>query len=224
MRRLKTVALIGVGLIGASFAAGLRRAGAAPAVRGFDRDPRALERAVELGILDQAADSPSEAARGADLVIVAVPVRAIAPVLHDVASALAPDAVVTDVGSTKGDVVDAARVELRERFPRFVPGHPIAGRETSGVDSASAELFRGARAVLTPVDETAADAVSLVRQCWEAVGARVSEMPPDAHDRIFAARDGMARHEAREALAQLRARGLDHLALRAAHVGHHRLR
>ena len=187
MRRLKTVAVIGVGLIGGSFAVALRRAGVTSSVVGFDRDPAALERATALGVIDDAADSASAAARGADLVVVAVPVRSIGPVLHDVSLALDAGAVVTDVGSTKTEVVATARAELRERFPRFVPGHPIAGRETSGVESATADLFRGARVVLTPAAETAPDAVETVRACWEAAGGKVATVSPEAHDRIFAA-------------------------------------
>jgi prephenate dehydrogenase len=187
MRRLKTLAVIGVGLIGGSFAAALRRAGGVASVVGFDRDASALQRAAELGVIDAAASSVSDATRGADLIVVAVPVRAIATVLHDVSLALEPGAVVTDVGSTKAEVVRTARAELRERFPRFVPGHPIAGRETSGVDSATADLFRGARVVLTPASDTDADAIELVRGAWEAAGARLAVMPPEEHDRIFAA-------------------------------------
>jgi prephenate dehydrogenase len=187
MRRLKSLGLVGVGLIGGSFVAALKRAGLPARVRGFDRDGAALERAVQLGVIDEAADSPSDAARGAELVVVAVPVRAIGPVLHDVALTLSPDAVVTDVGSTKSEVVREARGELRERFARFVPAHPIAGREASGVEAASADLFKSARVVLTPSPETAEDAVSLVRQCWESAGARVATLSPEQHDRIFAA-------------------------------------
>ena len=187
MRRLKTLAVIGVGLVGGSFAAALRRAGVTSNVVGFDRDAEALERATALGVIDSAAESASAAARGADLVVVAVPVRAIGPVLHDVSLALDANAVVTDVGSTKSEVVATARGELRERFPRFVPGHPIAGRETSGVDSAVPDLFRGARVVLTPLAETAPDALELVRSCWESAGAKVTTLSPEEHDRIFAA-------------------------------------
>jgi len=187
VRRLKTLAVIGVGLVGGSFASALRRAGVASSVVGFDRDPEALEKATALGVIDSAADSASAAARGADLVVVAVPVRAIGPVLHDVGLALDANAVVTDVGSTKTEVVATARGELRERFPRFVPGHPIAGRESSGVEAALPDLFRGARVVLTPLDETAPDAVELVKACWEAVGAKVTSIAPEEHDRIFAA-------------------------------------
>ncbi|HLX24824.1 MAG TPA: prephenate dehydrogenase/arogenate dehydrogenase family protein [Usitatibacter sp.] len=187
MRRLKSIAVVGVGLIGGSFAMAMRRAGLTASVVGYDRDPGALQRAAELGVIDSAADSVSDAVRGCELVMVAVPVRAIGRVLHDVSLALDEDAVVTDAGSTKGEVVRIARGELRERFPRFVPGHPIAGRETSGVDSANVDLFRGARVVLTPEAETAPQAVALVRSLWEAMGARVSTASADAHDRIFAA-------------------------------------
>jgi prephenate dehydrogenase len=187
MRRLKTLAVIGVGLIGGSFALALRRAGIAPRVVGFDRDRGALETAASLGVIDTAAESVSEAVQGADLVVVAVPVRSAGPVLHDVALAMDGDAVVTDVGSTKAEVVRVAREELRERFPRFVPGHPIAGRETSGVESATSELFRGARVVLTPAPETAPDALAVVRAAWEGAGGRVAIAEAAEHDRIFAA-------------------------------------
>ncbi len=186
MRRLKSVAVIGVGLIGGSFALAMRRAGAVAKVIGVDRDGQALERAAALGVIDTAAESASEAAAQADLVFVSVPVRAMGPVLHDVALGLAPGAVVTDAGSTKADVVRTARDELREKFPRFVPGHPIAGREASGVDAAVADLFRGARVVLAPEAQTAPEAIDLVRASWEACGARVATMTAAAHDRIFA--------------------------------------
>jgi prephenate dehydrogenase len=184
---VRTLALIGVGLIGGSLAAALRRAGAVATVVGYDRDPQALERAAALGLIDTAAASASEAAKGADLVVIAVPVRAIGAVLRDVAATLAPGAVVTDVGSTKGDVAQVAEQALRELFPRFVPGHPIAGREASGVEAAVADLFRGARVVLTPNAATAPDAVDLVKACWEAAGARIATMAPERHDRICAA-------------------------------------
>ena len=207
MRRLKRVAVIGVGLIGGSFALALRRAGAASTIVGVDRDAQAVERAAALGVIDTAAESASEAAKGADLVVVAVPVRAIGPVLHDVALALEPHAVVTDVGSTKEDVVRVARNELRERFARFVPGHPIAGREVSGVDAALPELFRGARVVLTPVAETAADAVETVRLAWEAVGAKVVTAQAADHDRIFAAVSHLPHILAFALVSEIAARG-----------------
>jgi prephenate dehydrogenase len=186
MRRLKTVAVVGVGLIGGSLALALKR-GASASIVGYDRDPSALERAAALGVIDSAAESVSDCARGADLVVVAVPVRAIGPVLHDIALVMDASTVVTDVGSTKAAIVATARGELRERFPRFVPGHPVAGREASGVDAATAELFRGARVVLTPEEATAPDAIEVVRGAWEAAGARVGMLSSVDHDRIFAA-------------------------------------
>lgn len=187
MRRLRKVAVIGVGLIGGSLALALRRAGFAGPVAGFDRDRGALERAVALHAIDEIAESVSEATRGAELVVVAVPVRAIGSVLHDVGLALDAKAVVTDVGSTKAEVVEIARHELRERFPRFVPAHPIAGRESSGIEAATLDLFKGARVVLTPVAETEPKATDFVRAAWEAAGARVSTLSAVDHDRIFAA-------------------------------------
>ena len=187
MRRIRRLAVIGVGLVGGSLALALRRAGAITSIVGYDRDGASLERALSLGVIDTAAESVSEAASGADVVVVAVPVRAIGPVLHDVALTLGSQSVVTDVGSTKVEVIEAARHELRERFPRFVPGHPIAGRETAGVEGASGDLFKGARIVLSPLEETAPDALDLVRSCWEAAGGRVSTLDPAEHDAIFAA-------------------------------------
>jgi prephenate dehydrogenase len=187
VKRIKRVAIVGVGLIGGSFALALRRASAVSAVVGVDRDAAALERATALGVIDVVAGSVTEGVRGADLVVVAVPVRAIGRVLHDVGLALEPGAVVTDVGSTKGDVIRTARDELRAHFPRFVPGHPIAGREASGVEAATADLFKGARVVLTPTEQTDPGAADTVRGCWEAVGARVTTLDAGVHDHIFAA-------------------------------------
>jgi prephenate dehydrogenase len=187
MRRLKRVAIVGCGLVGGSFALALRRAGAVASLVGVDRNAQALAQAAALGVIDTAAESISDAAAGADLVVIAVPVRAIGPVLHDVALALDPGAVVTDVGSTKEEVVRAARQELRALFPRFVPGHPIAGREASGVEAATPDLFKGARVVLSPQPETAPEALDLVRACWEAAGGRVALVDAARHDRIFAA-------------------------------------
>jgi len=187
MRKLKSMAVVGVGLIGGSFALAARRAGAVANVVGYDRDPSALQRAIELGVIDTAAESVTDCARGAELVMVAVPVRALGPVLHDLGMALEPEAVITDAGSTKAEITKLAKEELRDLYERFVPGHPIAGRETSGVDSATAELFRGARVVLTPEPETSAAAVALVRGIWEAAGARVAAMDAQMHDRVFAA-------------------------------------
>lgn len=182
------VALIGVGLIGTSAVVAWRRAGRVTEAIGYDLDPQATELAVRRGALDRAAASAAEAARGADLVLVAVPVGATADVLGQIAARLGAGAIVTDVGSTKRDVIGAARSFLpRDAFARFVPAHPIAGRETPGAAAADADLFRGRLVILTPAADTDADALALVESLWRAGGASVERMDADEHDRVFSA-------------------------------------
>jgi prephenate dehydrogenase len=184
--QLRTLAVVGVGLIGGSFALAARRAGAVARIIGAGRSRDNLERAKALGVID--ADAPAaQAVRDADLVFLAMPVGQTAAVLADIAPHLAADTVVTDAGSTKQDVVAAARGALGAAFARFVPGHPIAGAEYSGVTAARADLFDGKRTVLTPLPETDPAAAVRVRDLWRACGAEVREMAPEAHDRIFAA-------------------------------------
>jgi prephenate dehydrogenase len=179
--------VVGVGLIGGSFAAALRRAGAVREVVGLGRTREALGRARELGLIDAACDDAAEALRGADLVMLAMPVGATRVALERIAPHLGPATIVTDAGSTKTDVVAAARAVLGPPFARFVPGHPIAGAEKSGADAAFPDLFRGRKTVLAPGAETSPEALRAVRAAWEACGAEVREMSPDAHDAIFAA-------------------------------------
>jgi prephenate dehydrogenase len=185
------LALIGVGLIGGSAALAWKRAGVVDAVVGFDADAVACAAAGERGAIDRAATSLADAVRDADLVLLAVPVGAMASVLAQVAGALPAHAIVTDVGSTKRSVIHAAHAALNAHssfsFRRFVPGHPIAGGERPGVTHADAELFRGKLFVSTPVAETHADALAQVEALWRAVGANVQRMDADEHDRIFAA-------------------------------------
>ena len=181
------LALIGVGLIGGSFARALRAAGKVDVITGFDTQPDALRRAVDLGVIDQAANSAAQAVEHADLVMVATPVGSIGDVLHAIASHLAPTAVVTDVGSTKTGVIEAARHELGSAFERFVPGHPIAGREHSGVEYSDAALFTDKVFVSTPVAETDAEAVRQVEALWRSVGCHTDRMTPEEHDTVFAA-------------------------------------
>lgn len=186
MVQVRRLAIVGVGLIGGSFALAARGAGCVKEIVGTGRSRVNLERAKARGVID--GDAPlAEAVRGADLVLLAMPVGATAAVLKTIAPHLGTDTVVTDAGSTKSDVVAAARDALGGRFARFVPGHPIAGAEQSGVDAARAELFSGKRTVLTPVAETAADACATVRDLWRACGAEVHEMTPETHDQVFAA-------------------------------------
>lgn len=181
------LALIGVGLIGGSFARALRAAGKVDVIVGFDSQPEALARAIALGVIDQSAESAAQAVEQADLVMIATPVGAVQGVFKAIASHLGPAAIVTDVGSTKASVIEAAYRELGPAFERFVPGHPIAGRELSGVEHSDAALFRDRIFVATPVAQTDADAVRRVETLWIDVGCHVERMTPAEHDSVFAA-------------------------------------
>jgi prephenate dehydrogenase len=185
------LALIGVGLIGGSAAAAFRAAGLVSQVVGFDVDGAASARGTSLGVLDSAAGSIADAVADAEVVLLAVPVGAMRAVLHEVAAAALPHAIVTDVGSTKSSVIVAARAELTANssssFRRFVPAHPIAGGELPGVEHADADLFRGKRLITTPVADTHPDALARIEALWAAAGAEVVRMSADEHDRIFAA-------------------------------------
>lgn len=185
------LALIGVGMIGGSLAAALRRAGAIERAVGYDADPTAAQRGVELGLLDAAATSVGAAVADADLVVLAVPVCAMREVIAAAAGALPAHAIVTDVGSTKLSVIEAARAVLgaagSAAIRRFVPGHPIAGRELPGVAHADAALFDGRLFVCTPIEETDAQARAAVESLWRRIGAQVVTMDAAEHDRIFAA-------------------------------------
>lgn len=181
------LALIGVGLIGGSFAKALSAAGKVERIVGFDTDTAALKRAVELGVIDEAAASPTDAGDGADLVMIAVPVGSIAGVFRQIAPGLSETAIVTDVGSTKASVIEAARSELGSAFSRFVPGHPIAGSDRSGIEESRADLFDDAIYVSTANEQTQRAALQQVEELWRAIGCRIERMSPDEHDRVFAA-------------------------------------
>jgi len=181
------VVIVGVGLIGGSFALGLKAAGAARRIVGLERSGAALERAGQLGIIDEACTEPRQALRGADLVLLAAPVAQTARILESLLPWLEPHAIVTDAGSTKSDVVASARAVLGERIAQFVPGHPIAGRESNGPDAAIPDLYRGKKAVLTPLPENPPAAVDKVAAAWRACGAIIHVLAPDEHDKVFAA-------------------------------------
>ena len=181
------VAIIGVGLIGGSFALALKRAGLAGRVFGVGRGRANLERALELGVIDEIAGDAAAACANADLVLLATPVGQMAAVMRDIAHVLPATAVITDGGSTKQDVVALARRHLAAHLPRFVPAHPIAGGEKSGAEAAHADLFDQRKVILTPLPETAADAAAQVAAAWRGCGAQVFELSPDLHDRIYAA-------------------------------------
>ncbi len=180
------IAIIGVGLIGGSLARALRHAGVVGEVVGAGRDPAHLREAQSLGVIDRGADSVAAAVDGADIVIIATPVGTVVEVCAQIAPALAPDAVITDVGSVKGSVIAAARKSLGAAYARFVPGHPIAGTERSGVAASFAELFDGRRVILTPDADTDSAALARIRSLWQATGATVLEMSATDHDRILA--------------------------------------
>lgn len=184
---LDKVVIFGVGLIGGSFALALKQAGAARSVVGMGRSPQALARALELGIIDSAGDSVSDAMRGADLVLIAAPVAQTEAILTSLLPYLEEGAVLTDAGSTKSDVVVAARKALGTRIGQFVPGHPIAGRESNGPDAAIADLYRGKKAVLTPLAENSEADIDRVAAAWTACGAIVHLLTPAEHDKVFAA-------------------------------------
>jgi len=179
--------VIGVGLIGGSVAAALRRAGSVRRVIGVGRGRANIVRALELGVIDDAVEDIAAAVKGADAVLIAVPVQQNPRVLSALADALTPGTLVTDTGSTKQDFVAAVRRIAPRHLASVVPGHPIAGAERTGVDAASAVLFEGRNVVLTPLEENQAAAIDRVEAMWRACGARVSRMTPERHDRVFSA-------------------------------------
>ena len=184
---LGRVAVIGVGLIGGSFALALKRAGACEEVVGVGRDPANLRVALERGAIDRAEADPARAVQGADLVLIATPVAQFANAFSRIAGSLQPRALVMDAGSTKQDVITAARAKLGVRIAQFVPAHPVAGAEHSGAAAARADLFEGKRVVLAPLDENPDDLVRRAEEAWVACGARVFRMSAREHDAVFAA-------------------------------------
>ncbi len=185
--RINTLALVGVGLIGGSFALALKKAGMVGRVIGVGRSAANLEKARELGIIDEVVADAGAAAARADLVLVAVPVAQTGAVFRAIASQLAPGCVVTDAGSTKQDVVALARAAFGAKLGQFVPAHPIAGAENSGAAAARAELYQGRKVVITPLPDTAPAALERVRAAWLACGAQLHSMQPTEHDAVFAA-------------------------------------
>ena len=179
--------LIGCGLMGGSFALALKRAGLVKRVIGYSKSPSTTERAKKLGVIDVAAESALLAVSGSDIVLIAVPVAATESTFKAIRHLVEPGVLVMDVGSTKRDVVDAARRVLRERIGSFVPAHPIAGKESSGIEHADAELFRGRQVILTPLAQTDAELTQKATDVWSAIGAQVLRMTAENHDAAFAA-------------------------------------
>ncbi len=184
--RFGRVAVIGVGLIGGSFALALKAKGACSEVVGVGRDPQNMRVALERGIVDRVEADAAVAVRDADLVLVATPVAQFPALFARIVPVLSPSTIVTDGGSTKQDVVAAARAALGERIAQFVPAHPIAGGEHSGAAAARADLYAGKHLILAPLPENPAQTVATVQAAWETCGARISRMTPAEHDAVFA--------------------------------------
>lgn len=181
------LAVIGCGLMGGSFALALRAAGAVQQVSGYSLRAQSAQWAREHGIIDETADGAATAVADADLVLIAVPVGATQTVLTELLPALSPRALVMDVGSTKRGVVAAAQAAMGDRVSQFVPAHPIAGKETGGIGQAEAALYEGRTTILTPLPSNPGESLTRAQAAWEAVGSRVVQMSPQAHDQIFAA-------------------------------------
>jgi len=179
--------VLGVGLIGGSLARAARMAGIYREVVGWGRNPATLERALALDVVDRVETDLARAVHGADLIVAAVPPGVMEALFRELAGMLGPETVLTDVGSTKGSVVEAARAAFGTLPTHFVPGHPISGNERSGVDAADANLFQNRLVILTPLPETDPKAVSQVRVLWEVCGAEVTEMEVEHHDAVLAA-------------------------------------
>ncbi len=181
------VLIFGVGLIGASFARGLKAAKAADEIIGFRRTPKSLKAAYDLGIIDEVGINPGADVREADLILVATPVGQMPEIFQRIAPYLGAHTIVTDAGSTKGDVVEAARAAFGDKIGQFVPGHPIAGAETSGAAASRADLYQGRKVVLTPLLENSVEDIEKVKRAWELCGADVRILDAETHDRVFAA-------------------------------------
>ena len=181
------VVIFGVGLIGGSFALGLKAAGQVEEVVGFGRSLGSLTQALDLGIIDRVGANPCQEVVEADLVLLATPVGQMPEIMARIAPYLGAQTLVTDGGSTKCDVVAAAREHFGDKVACFVPAHPIAGAENSGAAAARADLYREKKVVLTPLPENRILDVARVRSAWEWCGAQVHELQPDEHDRVFAA-------------------------------------
>ena len=179
--------LIGCGLMGSSFALAVKRAGLVKRVVGYSKSPSTTERARQMGVIDVEAPSALLAVSGADIVLLAVPVSATEATFKAIRHLVTSNTLIMDVGSTKRDVVDAARRVLRDQVGCFVPAHPITGKEVSGVEHADANLYTGKQVILTPIERTLTAQLSKATSLWTALGCHVLQMSPQAHDAAYAA-------------------------------------
>lgn len=183
----KKIVIFGVGLIGGSFALALRKANVVQEVVGFGRSSATLEQAKQLGLIDRIGKDLAREVGDADLILLATPVAQMTGIMQRIVPHLGVNTLITDGGSTKCDVVAAARQQLGAKIAQFIPAHPIAGAELSGPAAAQADLYQGKRVVLTPLPENTRESVARVRKAWELCGANVSELTAEQHDEVFAA-------------------------------------
>ncbi|MBL0395009.1 prephenate dehydrogenase/arogenate dehydrogenase family protein [Ramlibacter monticola] len=179
--------LIGCGMMGGSFALAMKRAGLVKRVVGYSKSPSTTEQARRMGVIDVEAPSALLAVSGADIVLLAVPVAATEATFKAIRHLVTSSMLIMDVGSTKRDVVEASRRVLRDHVGSFVPAHPIAGKELSGVEHADADLYHGKQVILTPIEKTQTGHLKRAQTLWEALGCHVQQMSPDSHDAAFAA-------------------------------------
>ena len=185
---IKHVAILGVGLIGGSLARALKRDRFCGTVSGYGRNRATLQKAVDLGVIDSYSTDPAKAVAGAGLVVLATPLSTTEVLCRGISPVLGDDTIITDVGSAKAGVVEAARSGLRaSHFANFVPGHPIAGTEKSGVEHSFPQLFDDRLVILTPLPETSIRALELVQAMWDACRARVVKLSVERHDKVLAA-------------------------------------
>ena len=207
--------LIGCGLMGGSFALALKKAGLVKRVVGYSKSPSTTERARQMGVIDVEAPSALLAVSGADIVLLAVPVSATEATFKGIRHLITPNTLIMDVGSTKRDVVDAARRVLRDNVGCFVPAHPIAGKEVAGVEHADAGLYSGKRVILTPIERTFTVQLNKAIALWTALGCSVTQMSPQAHDAAYAAVSHLPHLIAFALMTSIKnqPQGADHLAL-----------
>jgi prephenate dehydrogenase len=185
--KFEQLGLIGCGLMGGSFALAMKKAGLVKRVVGYSKSPSTTERARQMGVIDIEAPSALLAVSGADLVLVAVPVSATEATFKAIRHLLSKDTLVMDVGSTKREVIDAARRVLKDQVGVFVPAHPIAGKELAGVENVDPDLYQGRQVILTPIERTQTIQLEKAAQLWTALGCHVQRMSPEAHDAAYAA-------------------------------------
>ena len=185
--KFEQLGLIGCGLMGGSFALAMKKAGLVKRVVGYSKSPSTTERARQMGVIDVEAPSALLAVSGADLVLVAVPVSATEATFKAIRHLVTRDTLVMDVGSTKREVIDAARRVFKDQVGVFVPAHPIAGKELAGVEHSDPELYTGRQVILTPIERTLTAQLEKAQQVWTALGCHVSMMSPEAHDAAYAA-------------------------------------